>query len=128
MVDLSSYQDLFIQTAQSYLEKIKSNLDIFLKNAKNKEVVSDLHISVHAIKGQSYVMGYQTLGDMCKELEYIFRAIKEDRLALNPELSKTIKESVQKIDASLQQIKKTHQEENLNQLKNKLEQLSGISI
>jgi hypothetical protein len=72
-------------------------------------------------------MEYQSTGLLAKELEYIFRSIKEKQLTTSEQLNHTLADSIQKLYDSLESIKTNDRELDLSAEKQLLQQASGVT-
>jgi chemotaxis protein histidine kinase CheA len=128
MTDLSEYLELYLKTAQEYITTLLSHLEPYYQEQTNIQEIDLLHRSAHSLKSQSLVMGYESTGKLCMELEYIFRAIKDRTLQMDEKLYVEIEKALQYIYDSIEHIKNTKKELDISAQKEVLENLSGVRI
>jgi len=121
--DLSSYQKLFITTASEYIQKMKKSVSLLLKDSANKDAIEKIHIAAHSLKSQSEVMSYIQMGTACLKIEHIFQDIQEEKLPVTKNLLVLLKETIEKLEESLNEIKKNNTERDLTFLIKKLEEI-----
>ena len=126
MVDLSEYKQLYLKTATEYLHDLQSNLTLYIADQTNAGALEILHRSAHSLKSQSLVMGYMGTGLLSKELEYIYRAIKDKKLTMSDQLSAALAEAQQKLYDSIESIKTNDKEIELATNKWYLETITKI--
>lgn len=99
--DLAQYKPLFLQTAWDYVRQLESALTQLLSDPENAEAVASSYISAHSLKSQSSVMGYAHLAESCRNVELVFRFVKEDKITLNEEDLYTLQTVLEAIKKSL---------------------------
>jgi two-component system, chemotaxis family, sensor kinase CheA len=125
MADLSEYKELYIKTASDLLQQLKQDFAVF-QEIPSDELIVKLHRNAHSLKGQSLVMGYESVGLLSKELEFIFRAVKDKQLVLTAQLNQALADAVQNLYDSIESIKSSDKELDLSGMSQNLETLSGI--
>ncbi len=128
MVDLTEYKGLYLKTASEYVIALQTNLEMYISDQQHAVVLEVLHRSAHSLKSQSLVMGYQSTGLLAKELEFIYRAMKEGKLIPSDTLSKALADAHQKLYDSLESIKTTDRETELAEVRRNLETITNIKI
>jgi chemotaxis protein histidine kinase CheA len=113
-MDLSEYKELYLKTATDLINQLKEDLPRFLANQLDLALAERIHRNTHSLKSQSLVMGYQTTGMVCKEIEFFFRAVKDGKLVIAGDLASTLADSVQKLYDSIESIKNTNAELDLS--------------
>ncbi len=98
--DLSSYKNLFLETASEYQTQLHDTL-LVLEKEKNDvdtrtHALIKAHLCAHSLKSECFAMGYTKLGTLCKTIEFLFYDIKEGKIALTEKLLLELR------DASLQ--------------------------
>jgi two-component system chemotaxis sensor kinase CheA len=127
MNDLSEYSELYIRTAFELLKQLQDDLPVFIRNQLDSSLIEKLHRNAHSLKSQSLVMGFENTGLLCKELEYIFRKVKDEQIVIDSDLSKDIEDSLQKLYDSLESIKTSGKETDLSIVTSKLQKISGVN-
>ncbi len=125
-VDLSSYRDLYLKTAHEYLNTLKIKLSLLKQFANDAENKFEIYRLTHSLKSQSFFMGYKQTGLICKTLESVFYAIKENKITLSNELFDAINDALQKITISLNNITKNQAENDFADDIKKLETFLAI--
>lgn len=106
-VDIQKYKQLYLQTAEQYLQQYTSGLQAVQQNSADKNAISQMFIAIHSIKSQSLVMGYTEFGNFCKEVEAQLRPIKEGTVQLNPQVLNYLQAVGQKINTELRAVQTT---------------------
>lgn len=101
--DLSQYKDLYIKTANEYLEKIDKSLTALSDPIQLPSAIDELYIAIHSLKGQSNVMGYIAAGTLCADVQEKLRIIKETK---NYSEVNTLREPIEKIKLAIADIEK----------------------
>lgn len=108
-VNLNDYRELYNSTAKKYLTILKQfvakkqgNLDEFY--------LKEAHRAAHSLKSQSLVMGYNQLGQLCKNIEFFMKTKLDQQTALSVHQMARLTDLVKTIEQSLETIEKTGQE------------------
>lgn len=126
-IDLSSYKSLYIQTAREQLGIIKNNFMLIRLNPEDMAAVKKAYIAAHSLKGQSSVMNYLQMAQVCKMVEYIFRNMLAGEMKLDQEVINTIQEALVQIDTSIGSIEKYNQETDFSEIILKLQKYENIA-
>ncbi len=126
--NLNQYKNLFIETARKYLLNLNKDLEIMVSLRDKTGAIEDAFISAHSLKGQSFVMGYKSLGYACSILEDYFRKIKDGKESLETDKLKLIALMVKEISRSINQIKIKNAELDLATESNRLRKNLGLDI
>jgi len=113
-IDLAQYKLLYLQTAWDYIRNLESSLSILLNDPKNAEAVESAHIAAHSLKSQSLVMKYEKFGMVCRDLEYLFRDVKEGKRQLTAQELGILQEVIDSLKESLAQISAENTEKDLS--------------
>lgn len=103
-IDLSTYKDLYLKTANEYLDKLINSLDILKVNPADQNAIADAHLSAHSLGSQSSTMGYSSTAELARALEDFFNAIIESNQPMPTEYFPGIEETVKKIMDSIKSI------------------------
>ena len=125
--DLNEYKKLYLITASDKLSEMTKLLSAIEIN-HNPKAISDFHRQAHSIKSQSFIMGYAQLGLAGKILESLFRAVKEARITLNPVLIQKVRQMINAMSLSLQNIQDQLGEFNLSKEIRSLEDYTEIRL
>lgn len=109
MDDLSQFQDLFYNSAQKHIEKIKVLLDELVRS-DDSEKLKDLHLHLHSLKGEVYAMQFAKLGDYITILEKYIKEIVDKSGQLGKETNILIQNEIPKIQMILDIIKSENKE------------------
>lgn len=99
--DLSNYKTLYTQTAKEYVNSLLAGCDKLVSDSKNKEAISQIHISSHSLKSQSQVMGFTDIANICLNIEKMSDDALKGIVQLNNENISEIKKSVEKLNEIL---------------------------
>lgn len=127
MTDLSEYKELYIKTSSDLLQQLNQDLKTLQVNFSDESAIERLHRNAHSLKSQSLVMGYQSTGMMCKELEFLFRAMKEKQLVTTEQINQAIADALQNLYHSIESIKANDSELNLDAARIQLQLISKSS-
>jgi chemotaxis protein histidine kinase CheA len=121
--DIVKYKSLYLQTSWGYLNMLQKNNAFLMKDQKNKTAIDASHLASHSLKSQSILMGYTQIGKLAGQMEDIFKAAKENRFNLTPEILIIINSVLRKIHDSLEKIAESQLEVNMSDESEKLEKL-----
>jgi chemotaxis protein histidine kinase CheA len=105
--DMSSYKNLYLQTAKEYIGKISISLDKLAGNPSDKEALNDLHISSHSLRGQSQAMGFMNMSNLSVNLETISNDILNGIATIEDNIINILKKSIEELNLELSRIEKT---------------------
>lgn len=103
-MDLSSYKNIYLQTAREYLSKMSASLNKLSGDVLDKEALNDLHISSHSLRSQSQVMGFEDIADLSGAIEKISSNVLQGINQLNNETILSIEKEIGELDGILKQI------------------------
>lgn len=112
-VDLSTYKNLYVETALEFVNLMKKNLHILSQNPQAKQNIFELFRAAHSLKSQSYALQYMSTALYCKVLEDYFHEINDGKRVYKLSLNEVILDSIKKIEHSIGQINLTNTELNL---------------
>jgi len=92
-IDSKEYRELFLIEANEHLQNINNELLAYEKDHA-KERIDSIFRSVHTIKGMAATMGYENIKIMCKSIENVLDALRNDKLMLSKEVIDTLFASV----------------------------------
>ncbi len=109
MDDLSQFQDLFYESAEKHIGRIKVLLEELIK-LDNSEKLKELHLHLHSLKGEIYAMQYNNFGDYVTILEKYIKGIIEKNGRLGSESSNLLQSEIRMIQTILDKIKNEYKE------------------
>lgn len=119
---------LFIETASGRIASLKRGLSI-LELEHNKEVLNQLHIDAHSLKGEALLMEYKQLGRYSTVLEKFLKQIIETNEHIPHEKHVFLTEAVSKLQETLQIIKDQKREpQELDQEADELKEKLGVYV
>lgn len=107
------YKALYVKTAKQYVNELRENLSQLGTGNETNDVIDALHISAHALAGQSVIMGYHSISIISSLMEKIFKAKKEKEIDLSDDLLTKLIDAVDAIERSLDSIDKADEEVNV---------------
>lgn len=112
--DIAFYKDLFVHTANDYLENLSKNLASLKEDLSNKELINNIHIAFHSLGSQSFAMKYQSTSAFCRMNEALLFKIKENKILISNELIDELLKSVETIKNSVSNIDSRNEELDLS--------------
>jgi chemotaxis protein histidine kinase CheA len=104
--DLSSYKNVYLQTAKEYLDSIQSGYLKLSVNSQDKEAVNEIHVSAHSLGGQSQVMGFTNIVRLCANIEKVSADILDKAILIDNEFINLLKDTIEKLNLELSRIEK----------------------
>lgn len=92
-MDVKDYLPIYLKEAYSQLEEIEMQIISVKSGNGSPEVYQILRRCAHTIKGSSAIMGLNTISELSRNLEFTFKNIAENNIAVNESLLSTITES-----------------------------------
>jgi two-component system chemotaxis sensor kinase CheA len=92
-IDSKEYRELFLIEANEHLQNINNELLEYEKDHA-KERVDSIFRSVHTIKGMAATMGYENIKILCKSIENVLDALRNDKLMLSKVVIDTLFASI----------------------------------
>lgn len=75
--DFEEYKKPFLVAARQHLTFLENGLEL-VKTSKNPEnILNDLYLHLHSLKGEINAMGFDTLGETCEKALVILKAEKD---------------------------------------------------
>lgn len=109
MDDLSQFQDLFIETSSDHVSTLISLLDKY-KVSRDTELIDDIHLHFHSLKGEAFAMKLNQFGEYITILESYIKTIKASNSFLPDDKITTIKDSLSEIVQMIENIKSEKKE------------------
>ena len=123
----TKYKALYLKTARQYVKDMQDNLAQLLTGNETKEVIDSFHLEAHSLKGQSQIMGYQSMSTISSIIEKIFYAKKENKLVLSQDLLAKLPDAVNALQECLDSIDKSNEENDVSPISETLQSLVNIS-
>lgn len=90
MDDLSAYKTLYLTTAKTNVQFIKSGLE--------SGEIEVAYRNAHTLKSKSYLMGHKDIGDLAKEIEDTLYNVKNNTNSLSQEVLASLIDKVRQIE------------------------------
>ena len=100
-VNLSDYKNIYLQTAREYVNGMLSAYSKLSKNSQDKEAVIVIHLSAHSLKGQSQIMGFTNIVNLCEGVEESLEDILKGVDKVDDNFVALLKKSVDDINLEL---------------------------
>lgn len=125
--DLSSYQELYLETSKEQIQVMKDHLESLKKDISDSHATAEFHRAAHSLKSKSLVMGFEQLGTVNRQLEAFFLKVKEHEITLTHEYIQMISEILTHIEHALMDIDKSEHEPDLTEDIKTLKQHTNIT-
>lgn len=86
MDDNSSYQNLFYEETDKYLNELNDGVLTLEDNPEDVEVINSIFRSAHTLKGMAATMGLDTMTKLTHQMENIFELVKNKEVQVSHEL------------------------------------------
>lgn len=86
MDDNSSYQNLFYEETDKYLNELNDGVLTLEDNPEDVEVINSIFRSAHTLKGMAATMGLDTMTKLTHQMENIFELVKNKEIQVSHEL------------------------------------------
>lgn len=103
-VDLSSYKQLYLETAKENGDVLSSNYVKISRNSLDKDALKNMYISAHSLKSKSQVMGYLKIGKLSGMIEKVIKNILANNTQVSDDLMAVIKNAIENIKLLLRNI------------------------
>ena len=121
--DKKVYKNLYLKTAREYVVQMTDQLEQFSSGEHATSFVDDFHREAHSLKGQSLMMEYAHIGELARQIEYLFASYAERDVTIKAEEITIIKQAIVAIAACLDQIESEDTEADLSDLTSQIEML-----
>ena len=105
-INLSDYRNIYLETAKEYANNIFSGYSKLSANSQDKEAVAAIHLSAHSLKGQSQIMGFTNIVNLCEGVEESLEDILKGVDKVDDNFVALLKKSVDDINLELSLIEK----------------------
>src|SRR5699024_5345939 len=86
MDDNSSYQNLFYEETDKYLNELNDGVLTLEDNPEDVEIINSIFRSAHTLKGMAATMGLDTMTKLTHQMENIFELVKNKEVQVSHEL------------------------------------------
>ncbi|AKM18544.1 Chemotaxis protein CheA [Geobacillus sp. 12AMOR1] len=100
-MDMSQYLDLFIDESKEHLQTINERLLELENDPGDMALVNEIFRSAHTLKGMSATMGFEDLANLTHQMENVLDGIRNQKLAITPELLDVIFRAVDHLEAMI---------------------------
>lgn len=114
-VNLSDFQQLYLQTAKEHLVSMRQSIETLSQNTTDTSAIETLHRSAHSLKSESMVMKYESTGEVSLLIESIFRKIQDGEKNVDPSLLEHLSSVLSSLEQSLDQIELKGEETDLSE-------------
>lgn len=121
-VDLSSYRQLYLETAKQYYDILSNNYLKISRNSLDKDAIKNIYISAHSLKSQSHAMGYIKMETLSGIIEKVIKNILANNTQIPNDLMVVIKEAIENVEISLRSIEEENKEKDTDAITKKLEE------
>ncbi len=122
----TKYKTLYLQTARQYVKDMQENVSQLLTGNETTDVIDEIHLAAHSLKGQSQMMRYESISAVASILEKIFRGKKDNTLNLSHELVAKLPDAVNAMEECLDSIEKDNKENDTSEISQTLQTLAHI--
>lgn len=98
-MEMSQYLEVFIEESKEHLQNCNERLLDLEKNPSDLSIVNDIFRSAHTLKGMSATMGYEDLASLTHQMENVLDAIRNQKIAVNPEILDVVFEATDDLEA-----------------------------
>ena len=123
-MDTSKYKKLFFTEASQHIQALNKNLLKLEKKPTSVKVATELMRSAHTLKSLSASMGYQSMSKLCHAMEDLFEKVRQEKSRLTKQAINTLFSSFDAVEKSLDRIKRSNKELDINVFVNKIKKLA----
>lgn len=76
--NLSSYKSAFISAVKEHVSHLTSLTETLANQAVTEELLKDMYLHLHSLKGESNVMGYMNISESCEKGLIFLKELKKD--------------------------------------------------
>ena len=123
--DKQKYKSLYLQSAKPYIEQLKGIAQL---NLDDQEAVETIHRAAHSMGSQSLMMEYNSIGQLSRLIERIFKAKIDDGYVITPAVLESLTKAVDGMQTSITTLETQDQETDLSQQIKELQTTSNITL
>ena len=103
-MDMNQYLEVFIEESKEHLQSCNDHLLELEKNPNDMSIINEIFRSAHTLKGMSATMGYEDLAKLTHKMENVLDAIRNQTIAVTPELIDVVFLAVDDLEEMVQSI------------------------
>lgn len=103
-MDVNQYLEMFIEESKEHLQSCSEQLLALEKNPEDLTIVGEIFRSAHTLKGMSATMGFEDLANLTHKMENVLDAIRNEKIAVTPEILDVVFESVDHLEEMVMDI------------------------
>lgn len=96
--DLTAYKGIFLTSAKKHIASLEFNLNLLKTDPETQEIINDLYLHLHSLKGECGVMGFSPIVEKCEQALVFLKNEKT-----NPSNSQNVINSISGIIDSIKQ-------------------------
>ncbi len=123
--DKKKYKSLYLESAKPYVDQLQG---IAVLNMEDQEMLETLHRAAHSMGSQSLMMEYNSLGNLSRLIERIFKAKIDEGYVITPEVQQVLVKAVKQMQASTAQLETQDDEIDLTAQIEELQSTSTIKV
>ena len=127
IADMSKFKEAFLVEAEDHLQRLNDNLLKLEKSPADKALLSELMRSSHTLKGSSAAMGYAKTAFLTHVMEDVFDEARNEDLSITPTIVEVLFKTVDGLTATIDTIKTSDQESDVDDLAAQLKQIAGVA-
>lgn len=103
-METTQYLDIFIDESMEHLDVLYQQLLALEKDPKEKQIIEEIFRAAHTLKGMAATMEFDDLAGLTHKLENIFDGIRDDKIAVQPDMMDTLFHTVDHLNAMVEDI------------------------
>ncbi len=103
-MDMNQYLEVFIEESKEHLQSCNDHLLELEKSPNDMSIINEIFRSAHTLKGMSATMGYEDLAKLTHKMENVLDAIRNQTIAVTPELIDVVFIAVDDLEEMVQSI------------------------
>ena len=103
-METTQYLDIFIDESMEPLDVLYQQLLALEKDPKEKQIIEEIFRAAHTLKGMAATMEFDDLAGLTHKLENIFDGIRDDKIAVQPDMMDTLFHTVDHLNAMVEDI------------------------
>ncbi len=103
-MEMNQYLEVFIEESKEHLQSCNDHLLELEKNPNDMSIINEIFRSAHTLKGMSATMGYEDLAKLTHKMENVLDAIRNQTIAVTPELIDVVFIAVDDLEEMVQSI------------------------
>ena len=103
-MDMNQYLEVFIEESKEHLQSCNDHLLELEKSPNDMSIINEIFRSAHTLKGMSATMGYEDLAKLTHKMENVLDAIRNQTIAVTPELIDVVFLAVDDLEEMVQSI------------------------